>query len=38
MKRSYPPSFEWVKDVNEKADDAWIAVRKKLSTGLGFLG
>eukprot|EP00928_Gymnodinium_smaydae_P062258 TRINITY_DN46165_c0_g1_i1.p1 TRINITY_DN46165_c0_g1~~TRINITY_DN46165_c0_g1_i1.p1 ORF type:complete len:1012 (-),score=210.23 TRINITY_DN46165_c0_g1_i1:168-3203(-) len=28
---SLPPEYEWIKDANEKADDAWIAVRKKMT-------
>mmetsp|Transcript_43628 Transcript_43628/g.102885 ORF Transcript_43628/g.102885 Transcript_43628/m.102885 type:complete len:832 (-) Transcript_43628:60-2555(-) len=26
-----PPEYEWVKDVAEKSDDAWIAIKKKMS-------
>lgn len=26
-----PPEYEWVKDASEKRDDAWIAIRKKMS-------
>jgi tetratricopeptide (TPR) repeat protein len=26
-----PPEYEWVKDVAEKTDNAWIAIRKKMS-------
>jgi len=26
-----PPQYEWVKDVAEKNDNAWIAIRKKMS-------
>lgn len=26
-----PPEYEWIKDVAEKSDNAWIAVRKKMS-------
>jgi len=26
-----PPEYEWVKDVAEKHDDAWIAIKKKMS-------
>jgi tetratricopeptide (TPR) repeat protein len=26
-----PPEYEWVKDVHEKGDDQWIAVRKKMT-------
>jgi len=27
---SLPPDYEWVKDAAEKADDSWIAIRKKM--------
>mmetsp|Transcript_54545 Transcript_54545/g.157738 ORF Transcript_54545/g.157738 Transcript_54545/m.157738 type:complete len:596 (+) Transcript_54545:1-1788(+) len=27
---SLPPEYEWVKDVAEKQDNAWIAIRKKM--------
>lgn len=26
-----PQEYEWIKDVSEKNDDAWIAIRKKMS-------